>query len=60
MSILSRGRELGYTPHQVRRIVEEQRELIQKEQRIQEVLDCNSIEDLKILLLDWLDRGLVK
>lgn len=60
MNLISRGRELGYTAQQVRRIVEEQKSLIEREKRMKEVLDCNSVEDLKILLLDWLDKGFVK
>lgn len=60
MSLISRGRELGYTAQQVRRIVEEQKSLIEREKRMKEVLECNSIEDLKILLLDWIDKGFVK
>lgn len=60
MNLLESGRAVGYTPSQVRAVIKEQRELIQKEKRMKEVLDCNSIEDLKILLLDWLDQGLVK
>ncbi len=60
MSLLESSRAVGYTPSQVRAVIKEQRELIQKEKRMKEVLDCNSIDDLKILLLDWLDQGLVK
>ena len=60
MNLLEKGRAIGYTPSQVRAVIKEQRELIQKEKRMKEVLDCNSIEDLKILLLDWLDQGIVK
>ena len=60
MSLISKGRELGYTAQQVRRIVEEQKSLIEREKRMKEVLECNSIEDLKILLLDWIDKGFVK
>lgn len=60
MNLIAKGREIGLTASQVRAIIKEQRELIQKEKQMQEVLECNSIEDLKILLLDWLDRGLVK
>jgi len=60
MNLIAKGREIGLTASQVREIIKEQRELIQKEKRMQEVLDCHSIEDLKILLLDWLDQGLVK
>lgn len=60
MNLIAKGREIGLTASQVRAVIKEQRELIQKEKRMQEVLECNSIEDLKILLLDWLDRGLVK
>jgi hypothetical protein len=60
MNLIAKGREIGLTASQVRVIIKEQRELIQKEKRIKEVLECNSIEDLKILLLDWLDQGIVK
>ena len=60
MSLLEKGRAVGYTASQVRAVIKEQHELVQKEKRIQEVIDCNSVEDLKILLLDWLDQGLVK
>jgi hypothetical protein len=60
MNLIAKGREIGLTASQVRVIIKEQRELIQKEKRMKEVLECNSIEDLKILLLDWLDQGIVK
>lgn len=60
MNLIEKGRAIGYTPSQVRSIIKEQRELIQKEKRMQDVLDCNSIEDIKIVLLDWLDKGIVK
>jgi hypothetical protein len=60
MNLLEKGRSIGYTASQVRAVIKEQRELAQKEKRMKEVLDCNSIEDLKILLLDWLDQGIVK
>lgn len=60
MNLIAKGREYGLTPSQVREIVKEQRELIHKEKLMQEVLDCHSIEDLKILLLDWIDKGMVK
>lgn len=58
-NLVAMGRELGYTPAQVRAIIKEQRQLIQRQKLMQEVLDCNSIEDLKILLLDWIDKGMV-
>ena len=60
MSLLAKGRELGYSVQQVRRIIEEQKALIEREKMMQDVLECNSIEDLKILLIDWLDKGIVK
>ena len=60
MSLLAKGRELGYSAQQVRRIIEEQKALIEKEKMMQDVLECNSIEDIKIVLLDWLDKGLLK
>lgn len=60
MNFIERGRAVGYTAQQVRQVIKEQRELAQKEKRMQEVLSCNSIEDLKILLLHWLDQNMVK
>lgn len=60
MNLIAKGREYGLTPSRVREIVKEQRGLIHKEKLMQEVLDCHSIEDLKILLLDWIDKGMVK
>jgi len=60
MSLLESGRAVGYTPSQVRQIIKEQRELVQKEKLMKEVLDCNSIEDLKILLMHWIEQGYVK
>ncbi len=59
MNLIAKGREIGLTPSQVRAVIKEQQELIQKEKRMKEVLDCNSVEDLKILLLDWIDKGLL-
>ena len=59
MNLIAKGREIGLTASQVREIIKEQRELIQKEKRMQEVLESQSIEDLKILLLDWIDKGMV-
>lgn len=60
MSLLEKGRSVGYTASQVQTIIKEQQQLKQQEKHMQDVLECQSIEDLKILLLDWLDRGLVK
>lgn len=60
MNLLEKGRAIGYTANQVHEIIKEQRKLALKEKRMQEVLDCQSVEDLKILLLDWLDKGMVK
>ena len=60
MNLIAKGRESGLTPSQVREIIKEQRELIRREKLMQEVLECNSIEDVKIVLLDWIDNGYVK
>lgn len=60
MNLIAKGREIGLTASQVRAIISEQKELIRRERLMQDVLECNSVEDLKILLLDWLDQGLVK
>jgi len=60
VNLIAKGRESGLTPSQVREIIKEQRELIRREKLMQEVLECNSIEDVKIVLLDWIDNGYVK
>ena len=61
MSLIQKGRAVGYTtPDQVFAVIKERRALILKEKRIQEVLECNSIEDIKILMMHWLDQGLIK
>lgn len=58
-NIIQKGREIGLTPEQVRKIVTEQRALASREKLMQEVLACETLEDMKILLLDWVDRGLI-
>ena len=60
MNLIAKGREIGLTPSQVREIIKEQRELIRKEALMQDVLSCNNLEDVKIILLDWIDKGYVK
>jgi len=60
VNLIARGREFGLTPSQVREIIKEQRELIRREALMQDVLSCNNLEDIKIVLLDWIDRGYVK
>lgn len=60
MSLLERGRQLGYSAQQVRKIIQNQKEFVEREKRMQEVLECNSLEDIKIILLDWLDKGVIK
>lgn len=60
MNLIQKGRAIGYTPQQVRKIIEEQRELLRREDLMQEVLDCSNLEDIKILLMDWIDKGYVK
>lgn len=58
-NIIQKGREIGLTPEQVRKIVTEQRALASREKLMQEVLACETLEDMKILLLDWVDRGFI-
>jgi predicted RNA-binding protein with PUA domain len=60
INLIAKGREIGLTPSQVREIIKEQRELIRREALMQDVLSCNNLEDIKILLLDWIDKGYVK
>lgn len=56
-NLLAKGRELGYTANQVRTIIKEQQLLFSREKRIKEVLECDNLEDIKILLIDWIDKG---
>lgn len=60
MNLIAKGREIGLTTSQVRAIINEQKELIRRERLMQEVLDCRNLEDVKIVLLDWIDKGYVK
>lgn len=60
MNLIAKGREIGLTASQVRAIISEQKELIRRERLMQEVLDCQNLEDVKIILLDWIDKGYVK
>lgn len=60
MNLIAKGRAIGLTPNQVRAIIQEQKELIRRERLMQDVLDCQSLEDVKIILLDWIDKGYVK
>lgn len=49
-NLFKRGRELGYSHDDVRRMIREARMMNQ-------VLDCDSLEDIKILLLSWIEEG---
>lgn len=60
MNLIEKGREIGLTASQVRAIINEQKELIRRERLMQEVLECQGLEDIKIVLLDWIDKGYVK
>ena len=60
MNLIAKGREIGLTASQVRRIIQEQQEVVRRERLMQDVLDCQSLEDVKIVLLDWIDKGYVK
>ena len=60
MNLIAKGREIGLTPSQVRAIINEQEELIRRERLMQDVLACNNMEDVKIVMLDWIDKGYVK
>ena len=53
MNLIQKGRKLGYTPAQVRAMINEQR-------LYNEVLDCNSLEDIKILLMHWIEQGKIR
>ena len=53
MSLLQLGRELGYTPAQVRAKINEQR-------LYHEVLTCETTEDIKILLIHWIEQGKIR
>lgn len=60
MNLIAKGREIGLTPSQVRAIINEQEELIRRERLMQDVLACSNMEDIKIIMLDWIDKGYVK
>jgi len=53
MNIIQRGRELGYTPAQVKAMINEQR-------LYNEVLTCETLEDIKILLMHWIAQGKIR
>lgn len=52
-NLIQKGRELGYTPAQVRA-------MINKERLYREVLECESLEDVKILLMHWIEQGKIR
>ena len=60
MNLMAKGREIGLTHSQVRAIINEQKELIRRERLMQDVLACSNMEDIKIIMLDWIDKGYVK
>lgn len=60
MNLIAKGRAIGLTPSQVRAIINEQEELIRRERLMQDVLACSNMEDIKIVMLDWIDKGYVK
>lgn len=53
MNLMQKGRELGYTPQQVRAMLNEQR-------LYNEVLTCENLEDIKILLMHWIEQGKIR
>lgn len=53
MNLIEQGRKLGYTPAQVRSMINEQR-------LYNEVLTCESLEDIKILLMYWIEQGKIR
>lgn len=52
-ALFRNGRELGYTHEQIRK-------MINKEKLYQEVLTCESLEDIKILLLHWIQQDKIR
>jgi len=52
-NLIAMGRKIGYTPQQVRSMINEQR-------LYKEVLDCENLEDIKILLLHWIEEGKIR
>ena len=53
MNLIQKGRKLGYTPSQVRAMINKQR-------LYNEVLECENIEDIKILLMHWIEQGKIR
>jgi hypothetical protein len=60
MNLIAKGREIGLAASQVRAIIDEQKELIRREELMQDVIACKNLEDIKIVMLDWIDKGYVK
>jgi hypothetical protein len=52
-TLIELGREVGYTPSQVK-------EIVRKEKLFLQVLECETIEDVKILLMHWIEEGRIK
>lgn len=52
-NLVAKGRELGYTPSQVRSMINEQK-------LYNEVLECENLEDIKILLMHWIEQGKIR
>ena len=50
MNLFERGRELGYSHADVKR-------MLRRERMMKQVLDCESLEDTKILLIHWMEEG---
>lgn len=60
MNLIAKGRKIGLTPSQVRAIIQEQKDLIRRKSLMEDVLACKNLEDIKIVMLDWIDKGYVK
>lgn len=48
--LFQKGKKLGFTPEQVRK-------MYRREKMFHEILECETLEDIKILLLHWVDTG---
>jgi len=53
LNLIQKGKELGYTPAQIRSMINEQR-------LYHEVLQCENLEDIKILLMHWIEQGKIR
>lgn len=53
LNLIQKGRELGFSSEQIRN-------MYKREKMFNEVVECETLEDIKILLLHWIETGKIK